>query len=80
MEGVPYSDEMIASSLADVKTQVDPDSNAADAFVKRYPKAKLRKFDASNREITEADALIAYLQMLGMLVDFKLYDNKANLR
>jgi cytochrome c oxidase cbb3-type subunit 2 len=48
--------------------------------VKRYPKARLRKFDASHREITEADALIAYLQMLGTLVDFKLYDNKANLR
>ena len=79
-EGVPYSDEMIEQSLADVRTQVDPDSAAADAFVKRYPKAKLRKFDASHREITEADALIAYLQMLGTLVDFKLYDNKANLR
>ena len=80
VEGVPYSDEMIASSLADVRTQVDPDSNAADAFLKRYPKAKLRKFDARNPDITEADALIAYLQMLGTLVDFKLYDNKANLR
>lgn len=80
MEGVPYSDEMIANSLADVRTQVDADSPAADAFLKRYPKARLRKFDASKREITEADALIAYLQMLGGLVDFKLYDNKANLR
>jgi len=80
MEGVPYSDEMLAQSLADVRTQVDPDSADADAFLKRYPKARLRKFDASKREITEADALIAYLQMLGSLVDFKLYDNKANLR
>ena len=32
------------------------------------------------RRITEADALIAYLQMLGTLVDFKLYDDKANIR
>ena len=80
MEGVPYSDEMLAQSLADVRTQVDPDSADADVFLKRYPKARLRKFDASKREITEADALIAYLQMLGSLVDFKLYDNKANLR
>ena len=30
--------------------------------------------------MTEADALVAYLQMLGTLVDFKLYDDKANLR
>ena len=80
MEGVPYSDEMLAQSLADVRTQVDPDSADADVFLKRYPKARLRKFDASKREITEADALIASLQMLGSLVDFKLYDNKANLR
>ena len=29
---------------------------------------------------TELDALVAYLQMLGTLVDFKLYDEKANLR
>jgi cytochrome c oxidase cbb3-type subunit 2 len=79
-EGVPYSEEMIASALADLRAQVEPDSSAADAFVKRYAKAKLRKFDSSAREITEADALIAYLQMLGTLVDFKLYDNKANLR
>ena len=80
MEGVPYSDEMVANALVDVRTQVDPDSNAADAFVKRYPKAKLRKYDARSREITEADALVAYLQMLGTLVDFRLYDDKANLR
>ena len=71
---------MIAKAVSDVRTQVDPDAADADAFSKRYPKAKLRKFDAASREITEADALIAYLQMLGTLVDFKLYDNKANLR
>ena len=80
LEGVPYSDEMIAHSVEDVRTQVHPDSDAADAFLARYPKAKLRKFDAASHEITEADALLAYLQMLGTLVDFKLYDNKANLR
>ena len=30
--------------------------------------------------ITEADAVVAYLQMLGTLVDFKVYDDKANIR
>ena len=80
IEGVPYKDDMIAKAVSDVRTQVDPDAADADAFSKRYPKAKLRKFDAASRDITEADALIAYLQMLGTLVDFKLYDNKANLR
>jgi cytochrome c oxidase cbb3-type subunit II len=78
--GVPYSDEMIVKAEADLKTQLDADSKDADGFSKRYPKAQLRKFDADHAAVTEADALIAYLQMLGTLVDFKLYDNKANLR
>ncbi len=40
----------------------------------------MRDFDGNPRRITEIDALIAYLQMLGTLVDFKLYDDKANIR
>jgi len=47
---------------------------------KRYPKAVIRNFDGKAGDPTELDALIAYLQMLGTLVDFKLYDEKANLR
>lgn len=78
--GVPYTDDMIANAISDVRTQVDPESSTATAFNTRYPKAEIRKFNSNAREITEADALIAYLQMLGTLVDFKLYDNKANLR
>jgi len=78
--GVPYTDEMVASVDADVRTQLNPDSPDAAAFLKRYPKAQLRKFDAETASVTEADALVAYLQMLGTLVDFKLYDDKANLR
>ena len=46
---------------------------------KRYPRAAARDFDG-NPKITEMDALIAYLQMLGAPVDFKLYNEKANLR
>jgi cytochrome c oxidase cbb3-type subunit II len=80
MGGVPYSDEMIASAESDVRAQLDPDSPASAAFQKRYPKALQRDFDGDPKRLTEADALIAYLQMLGTLVDFKLYDNKANLR
>ena len=78
--GVPYTDEMIADVDADLKTQINPDSPDAAAFQKRYPKAQLRKFDAETATLTEADALVAYLQMLGTLVDFNLYDDKANLR
>ena len=78
--GVPYTDEDVAKAVDDIKVQVNPDSPDAAAFQQRYPKAQLRKFDAETAEVTEADALVAYLQMLGTLVDFKLYDDKANLR
>ena len=66
--------------MGNLRAQLDPDSPVSAAFQKRYPKAVQRPFAGDPRRITEADALIAYLQMLGTLVDFKLYDNKANLR
>ncbi len=78
--GVPYSPEMIANAKADVVAQATPDSAGADDLVKRYPRAQARDFDGDPQRITEADALIAYLQMLGTQVDFKLYDDKANIR
>jgi cytochrome c oxidase cbb3-type subunit II len=78
--GVPYSDDMMANVMADLRAQVKPDSPEAAALLKRYPKAVVRKFNPTTADITEADAIIAYLQMLGTLVDFNLYDNKANLR
>lgn len=80
LSGVPYTDEMIANAQNDVRAQVDPDNPNAAALQQRYPKAVVRPFTGDPKRITEADALIAYLQMLGTLVDFKQYDNKANLR
>ena len=80
MIGVPYTEDQIANAKADLKAQLDPDSPNADAMQKRYPKAVIRNFDGKAGDPTELDALIAYLQMLGTLVDFKLYDEKANLR
>jgi cytochrome c oxidase cbb3-type subunit 2 len=70
----------IGNADADLKTQINPDSADAAAFQKRYPKAQLRKFNAESAALTEADAVVAYLQMLGTLVDYSLYDDKANLR
>jgi len=77
--GVPYSDEMIEAALADLRAQADPNADA-EALQKRYPGAQQRDFDGNPAELTEADALIAYLQALGTMVDFKLYDDKANIR
>jgi len=80
MLGVPYTDEMIANAETDVRAQATADSPDAAALIKRYPKAQARNFGGNPDRITQADALIAYLQMLGTLVDFKLYDDKANIR
>lgn len=78
--GVPYTQEMIDKAVSDVRTQATTDDPGADELAARYPKAQTRDFDGNPRRITEADALIAYLQMLGTQVDFKLYDGKANVR
>ena len=78
--GVPYTKEMIEAAAADVKAQATTDAPEAADLAKRYPKAQARDFDGNPDRISEADALIAYLQHLGSLVDFKLYDDKANVR
>jgi cytochrome c oxidase cbb3-type subunit 2 len=78
--GVPYSSEMISSAFADVRAQAVSDSPESTALAQRYPKAQSRDFDGNPQRISELDALIAYLQMLGTQVDFKLYDDKANVR
>jgi cytochrome c oxidase cbb3-type subunit II len=74
LTGVPYTDDMIKSAKTDLRAQVTPDSRPARELLKRYPKAKVAKFDAKSGEATELDALIAYLQMLGTLVDFAGFD------
>jgi cytochrome c oxidase cbb3-type subunit 2 len=78
--GVPYSPEMIVNAVADLRAQAVADHPNADALLKRYPNAQSRDYDGNPGAISEADALIAYLQMLGTQVNFKLYDNKANIR
>jgi cytochrome c oxidase cbb3-type subunit 2 len=78
--GVPYRPDMIASALDDVRTQATTDSKQAADLARRYPKAQSRNYGGVPGRVTEADAMIAYLQMLGTLIDFKLYDNKANIR
>ncbi|MCP8936982.1 cytochrome-c oxidase, cbb3-type subunit II [Alsobacter sp. SYSU M60028] len=78
--GTPYTDEMIAKAGTDIVAQATPDDAGAADLAKRYPKSIARDFDGNAGAITEMDALIAYLQMLGTLVDFKTYDRKANVR
>jgi len=74
--GVPYTDEMIAEARADFMAQADPDSDY-DGLLARYPKAVVSNFDGQP-ELTEMDAMIAYLQMLGTLVDFSTFTPDAS--
>ncbi len=80
--GVPYTDDMIANAEADLLAQANPESEGAEAVAARYPKALVRDFDGDPTKLTEMDALIAYLQMLGTLVDFSTFDanSKDNIR
>ena len=66
--GVPYTKTDIAKANEDLKTQTDPNADATD-LIKRYPKAQARDFDGQPDRLTEMDALVAYLQMLGTLID-----------
>jgi cytochrome c oxidase cbb3-type subunit II len=77
--GVPYTDEMIANAASDLMAQANPDHPGADDFAGRYDNAAVRSFDGNPRLVTEMDALIAYMQMLGTLVDFDLYDGQADI-
>jgi cytochrome c oxidase cbb3-type subunit 2 len=68
--GVPYTDDMIANASSDAHGQAVPDSKEAEGVVKRYGKATtVRAFDGRPEELTEMDALVAYLQILGHLTD-----------
>ncbi len=75
MVGVPYTDAMIQNAMKDVKAQIDPESRAARELLTRYPKAKVVRFDSRTvTEPSELDALVAYLQILGQMVDFTSFD------
>jgi cytochrome c oxidase cbb3-type subunit II len=83
LAGVPYTDDMIANARADLVAQASPniDYDVEDALVARYEAIAERKgtlkisdYDLNPAEITEMDALIAYLQMTGTLVDFSTYE------
>ena len=71
--GVPYTDDMIANATSDLRTQDDPFANVTGLQTRYGKKVVIRNFAGDPDRITEMDALIAYLQMLGTLVDFSTY-------
>ena len=68
--GVPYTDDMIANASSDTYGQATPDTPYAEGVTKRYGDAtNVRAFDGKPGVLTELDALVAYLQILGKLTD-----------
>lgn len=77
--GVPYTDAMITNASADMAAQANPDLDG-EGVTARYPKAVIANFDGNAARLSEMDALVAYLQMLGTLVDFSVYEPEKNER
>lgn len=75
MVGVPYDETMITNALADFRAQADPDADAS-GMQERYPGAQQRNFDR-RPGVSEMDALVAYLQVLGTMVDFSTFEPDA---
>jgi cytochrome c oxidase cbb3-type subunit 2 len=75
--GVPYTDDMIEVAAADVLAQADPNTEAYDDLLERYPGAQIRNFDNAPG-VSEMDALIAFLQILGTMVDFSTFTPDAS--
>jgi cytochrome c oxidase cbb3-type subunit 2 len=67
--GAMYSEDQIANAEADLRAQASADGDISE----RYPKSQSRDYDGQPGKVTEMDALIAYLQMLGTLVDFSTF-------
>ena len=74
--GVPYTSEMIEQAKADFAAQADPDADT-DGLQERYPNANVANFDGQ-AGISEMDALVAYLQVLGTMVDFSTFQPDAS--
>jgi cytochrome c oxidase cbb3-type subunit 2 len=74
--GVPYDDEDIAQAKLDFRAQADPNSDTS-GLLERYPGAAVANFD-DQPGISEMDALIAYLQVLGTMVDFSTFTPDAS--
>ncbi|MDF1619071.1 cytochrome-c oxidase, cbb3-type subunit II [Pseudothioclava nitratireducens] len=77
MVGVPYTSEMIEAAQADFAAQADPESDF-DGLLERYGEGvNVRNFDGQPA-LTEMDALVAYLQVLGTMVDFSTFEPVAS--
>lgn len=69
--GVPYTPEQIENAAKDAGYQADAEAYFEDELIERYgDNVQVRDFDGNPDQVTEMDALVAYLQMRGTLVNF----------
>lgn len=75
--GVPYTDDMIKNAEKDAAAQaVGEERTDIDGLLERYgDNVNARDFDGQPNMISEMDALVAYLQVLGTMVDFEAAKN-----
>ncbi len=73
MLGDPYTDEMVEMAPEDAKRQaIGEDRVDVDGLMERYgDDVNARDFDGQPNIVSEMDALVAYLQVLGTMVDFE---------
>ncbi|MBN8530235.1 MAG: cytochrome-c oxidase, cbb3-type subunit II [Alphaproteobacteria bacterium] len=71
--GVPYTDEMIANAYKDAMAQANASGDGGDITTRYGKKVNVRDFDGQPGFVSEMDALVAYLQVLGTLADIKDY-------
>lgn len=68
--GVPYTREMIDNAANDLFAQANPDSDTVDGLLDRYgEETTIRYFDGNRNSVTEMDAIVAYIQIIGRLTE-----------
>jgi cytochrome c oxidase cbb3-type subunit 2 len=74
--GVPYSinDEEYAANVEKFGVEVAEMLDINKAEKNLLAQAQSQNWDGDNTRLTEMDALVAYLQVLGTMVDFSKYD------
>ncbi len=72
--GVPYTDDMIKNAYNDAMAQAHPDSDTSGLSTRYGAKVNIRDFDGQRNMTTEMDALVAYVQALGVLADLTTFN------
>jgi len=74
--GVPYTDAMIENAYSDAMAQAHEGNSDSEAgLMERYGNnTNIRDFDGKEGVVSELDAIIAYLQVLGTMAELKDYD------